>query len=357
MNKKDYKHYQIEDFLTDDEFKRWVLERDKSLNQFWEKWIEAHPEKKASVYKAREILQRLSFTHHTIDDCEQEKVLEQVLQGQKSSRFEASVNAAPNKPVALITSKWWLKVAASLLLLGCIFILERLATQDPKPAEQVAKVKNITRSLPKGQKLTMMLPDGSRVHLNAESSITYPEKFGDNTRTVTLTGEAYFDVVKNKEKPFIVHTGQVEAIVLGTSFNVNAFPEQDEIAVSLVTGKVKVLPKSDGQHSVKEVVLIKGEKVTIDKATSQMVKSSFDIETEVGWKDGVLVFAEDDYKMVMDKLERWYGVAFEAYNQPGEKWKIKGRFDNLSLEEVLENLKYTHKINYKIEKKTVYLNF
>lgn len=356
MIKKEYKHYQLEDFLTDDEFKRWALDRDRHLDLFWTKWLEAHPEKKSMVLKAREILLKLQFNHYKVEDTEQENVLGQVLKAHKSPRFEAGTSAR-RKPDFHHFIKWGIRIAASIFLLVLINHLGKLNGDRKPPAQVIQQVKTITRTLPKGQKLSMVLPDGSRVYLNAESSITFPERFEGESRTVELKGEAYFDVAKNEHKPFIVRAGQIAAIVVGTSFNINSFPEQDEISVSLVSGKVSVFPKSDFQDNAGEVILTEGEKVTIDKISSETVKSSFDAAVEVGWKDGLLVFEGDDYKQVMAKLERWFGVAFIANNKPLGHWEIKGRFDNLSLEEVLDNLKYTNKIDYRIDNKTVYLNF
>ena len=356
MIKKEYKYYKLEDFLTDDEFKRWVLNQDRQLDLFWEKWLYAHPEKKDTVQKAREVLLRLKFHQYSVEESEQENVLRHVLKGQKTDRFE-EVSQVSAQPVFYLSPRWRFRIAASIFLVSCIFLLGRMGEDNPPSGQVVEAVKTVTRSMPKGQKLTMVLPDGSRVHLNSESSIVFPERFEGENRTVELTGEAYFDVVENKDKPFIVRTGQVVAVVLGTSFNVNSFPEQDEISVSLVSGKVKILPSPEDQDHPDEIILTKGEKVTIDKISLEAVTSSFEAAAEVGWKDGLLVFEGDDYKRVMTKLERWYGATFIANNKPIGKWQIKGRFDNLSLEEVLENLKYTHKIDYKIDNKTVYLNF
>lgn len=354
MTNKDYKYYKLEDFLTDDEFKRWVLNRDRQLDLFWKKWLDAHPEQRSTVQKAREIMLMIRFDQHNVEEGEQEMVLKHILKGHKSALAEET---SVSTKTSHFSVKWWMRVAATLFLVALISFWVRL-DDDSQPPEAVVKtVETITRSMPKGQKLTMVLPDGSRVSLNSESSISFPESFEGETRTVELTGEAYFDVVRNEEKPFIVRTGQVSAVVLGTSFNVNSFPEQNEISVALVSGKVMVMPQSDQPDHAHEVILTEGEKVTIDKTSSATVKTSFDATVEVGWKDGLLVFEEDNYKAVMTKLERWYGVSIIASNKPTGKWRIKGRFDNLSLKEVLENLKYTHKIDYRIEEKTVNINF
>ena len=356
MTKRDNEYSQLEDFLTDDEFKRWVLTKDPKLNAFWEKWMATHLEKKPTVLKAREMLLAMQFDVSEVTDSEKDQILEQVLKGQKS--FPAQGRTRKVNEFSLNTyTKWWGRIVASIMLIFCVFIFVKVY-EFRKMASNIAKeVKTITKSIPKGQKLSLMLPDGSRVYLNSESSISFPEKFDGQSRAIKLTGEAYFDVIEDQSRPFIVQTNNISTEVLGTSFNVNSFPEDDEVIISLVSGKVKVLNNNPADNKPHEVVLEKGEKITINKTTYRMVKTTFDVISEVGWKKGVLTFNNADFEQIKKKLERWYDVRISCSDEALFKgWDVDGQFTDQSLEWVLNHLSYSKRFTFKIDGKNVYLD-
>ncbi|MEQ8925149.1 MAG: DUF4974 domain-containing protein, partial [Fulvivirga sp.] len=173
-------------------------------------------------------------------------------------------------------------------------------------------------------------------------------------------GEGFFEVVKDEKKPFIVKTGRIITHVLGTSFNINFYENQNDLSISLVTGKVKVLKsQNNGLDTTYNslVVLSPGEKVSIEKGTLDVKLSHFDTDLETAWKDGILIFKNSSHIELFNKLEKWYGVEVSFKNQPEVPWNVSGRFNNLSLEKALENLNYTHKISFDIEGKKVKINF
>ncbi|HJU45510.1 MAG TPA: FecR domain-containing protein [Chitinophagaceae bacterium] len=168
-----------------------------------------------------------------------------------------------------------------------------------------------TLSTPRGGTYQITLPDGSKVWLNAESSITYPVAFTGNERRVELVdGEAYFEVAKDSKRPFIVSVDDnMEVEVLGTHFNVNAYEDEEVIKTTLVEGKVKVNKSNKSNESL---LLIPGQqaKVNIENETITVI-NDVDTEEAIAWKEGLFYFEDDDIKTVMRQLARWYDVEVE----------------------------------------------
>lgn len=167
-----------------------------------------------------------------------------------------------------------------------------------------------TMTTPKGGQYQLTLADGTKVWLNAASSITYPTAFPNNTREVTITGEAYFEVSKNKEKSFIVKTATDEIKVLGTSFNVNTYEDKPGVKTSLLEGSVKI-----GDTFIKPGQAYQNGRII-----------PTDVQQDVAWKNGVFVFGGSDIKEIMKQVERWYDVKVEYVGTP-PSMKINGKMD------------------------------
>jgi transmembrane sensor len=214
-------------------------------------------------------------------------------------------------------------------------------------------VSTIVKSVIKGQKLKIHLPDGSIVWLNSESSISYPERFTDTVRKVDLAGEAYFEVVKNPDQPFIVQTGEISAKVLGTTFNVRNYGDDKQVNVALVTGKISVI---SAKHP-DEFILTPGERLIYDTGNDKYIKQNFDLKTVTAWKDGILYFEDATYEEVINTLERWYGVEFVTVNRGSSSWKFTGEFKNEYLDIVLNSISYSKNFTYIIDQNKVYVKF
>ncbi|MFV0266554.1 MAG: FecR family protein, partial [Draconibacterium sp.] len=142
-------------------------------------------------------------------------------------------------------------------------------------------------NVPVGGEYRLTLSDGTKVYLNSMTSLKYPVQFGPDKREVELTGEAYFEVVKNAAKPFIVSTSELKVEVLGTSFNVNAYEDSENTVTTLVEGRVKLLNAlNDGE----EQILQPNEQAVMDKLSGKIVTSNVDVSNYIRWKDGQLVF-------------------------------------------------------------------
>ena len=160
-----------------------------------------------------------------------------------------------------------------------------------------------TITTPNGGKYEVILPDGTKVTLNAASSLTFPTAFIGTERQVKLAGEAYFEVAENKEMPFTVNSGVQTVEVLGTHFNINAYPDERTLKTTLVEGSVKVMAGS------MSTVIVPGQQTALDSADPANISRQYvDIDKETAWKNDVFAFDKADVRSVMRQISRWYDV-------------------------------------------------
>jgi transmembrane sensor len=159
-----------------------------------------------------------------------------------------------------------------------------------------------TMSIPRGGQYQLTLPDGSRVWLNAASTLKYPTSFTGQERVVELTGEGYFEVAQDAGKPFRVKVNGMQVAVLGTSFNIMAYPEEKSTNTTLLTGAVKVM-----QHQV-EKILTPGQQAAVDNQSGQVTVEEVPTEQAIAWKEGMFRFSSDNIAMVLRQIGRWYNI-------------------------------------------------
>ena len=194
---------------------------------------------------------------------------------------------------------------------------------------------------PVGGKYQVNLPDGSKVWLNSSSSLRFPALFNGNTREVELSGEAYFDVSKNKNKPFKVITKDQIVEVLGTQFNINSYSDEGSIKTTLIEGSVKIIYKD------KVVLLSPGQQFQPMESAAKVVKA--DTEEVVAWKDGYFVFKNEDIQSIMRKLSRWYNVEV-SYSGNIPDVGFGGNISrSKDISEVLNVLQLTNAVHFKVE--------
>jgi len=182
--------------------------------------------------------------------------------------------------------------------------------------QQLAYQLQNTISTPNGGQYQLILPDGTKVMLNAASSLTYPASFHGNERLVQLDGEAYFEVAKNKKMPFRVKSGDQTVEVLGTHFNINAYQDESSIKTTLLEGAVKV------SSGIKSALIIPGQQAVINRSgAGEILKHTVDVDKETAWKNGLFSFQNDDLHSIMRQVARWYDVkVVYADNLPNEKF-------------------------------------
>ncbi|SEI92051.1 ferric-dicitrate binding protein FerR, regulates iron transport through sigma-19 [Cyclobacterium xiamenense] len=267
--------------------------------------------------------------------------------GKRLDRSAESQRKQSRTPRRIAT---WLRYAASLvfflLMLREIgFMNEAADTQNSSDKKEQAAW--VVKSNPKGRKSKILLPDSSLVFLNAGSELSYPRNFTEN-RQVLLRGEAFFDVKKYKQQPFLVKTAHVTTTVLGTSFNINTdYLESTEIA--LATGKISI--RND--YTGKDMLLRPGEASLVSRGEQPMKKFTVDPAKIPLWTEGVLHFEKEPFVLVKNKLENWYGVEI-AVNGPVPDVKCSGTFEKQAyLSDVLAVLAHSVRFSFDIDGKNV----
>lgn len=200
-----------------------------------------------------------------------------------------------------------------------------------------------------GEHKRIILPDGTSVTLNAGSYLRYPREFITDVRRIEMNGEAFFEVTRDEEKPFLIHTKDADVKVLGTSFNVKAFDMDEQLTVSVQTGKVQVdLPEA-------MMRLLPDEQFVMDKTKGEFQKRNEDARLSTVWIKGGLYFNRTPIRTVVNELVRMYNRAIEF--APGAEYDdyIYGEHDNKSLEAVLKSIQYSTDIKYRIENDKIVL--
>lgn len=246
-------------------------------------------------------------------------------------------------------------LACGLLLFTLGFHFLNLRNTNPPVLQQNLEV--VTRN---GTKTNIQLPDGTSVWLNAGSRLSYDSLYGNNLREVNLSGEAYFEVVKNPDKPFIIHTGKINIKVLGTIFNVKSYPGEKTIETSLIKGSIEV---SFPSSTAKKIILKPNQKLVIDKSESfpaanmnstvmsppkpfisiqhlSKVGSDSVIE-ETGWVQNRLYFKDISFHELMQRMERKYGLSFQLIDISLDTIHFTGSFQNETVTQALDALRLT----------------
>lgn len=333
------------ELLANEDFRKWILEPTYERDLFWNKRLENNPDKVELVNAAREFLRSLEYRKLPLKPGDKDEILSNII-AQTSIKTNFSESGFKRK--RLRPTKLFYKIAASFIII-CLSILWWKNSQE----EINDKLTIINKENPQGRKSSMLLPDRTRVILNADSRLTYDSDYGKHSRTVSVEGEAFFEVQPDKSRPFNVISRDIMTTALGTSFNVRAFAGEDRMKISLRTGKVRVKKLNDS--TAQEQVLDPGEGVMISQSGNKMEKVRIDPLIAFGWKDGILIFEDNSLKEVVVMLERWYGVKIEVTGRPSTQWKVNGRFENKALEQVLNSLSFTYDLEFRITGKNVEL--
>ena len=205
-----------------------------------------------------------------------------------------------------------------------------------------------TVRIPLGGEFSLQLSDNTRVYLNSGSSLRYPVRFAGGGREVFLTGEGFFEVTKDNERPFIVKTEDVDVSVLGTSFNVNAYPDEKMVATTLVEGKVRV------GYGTQKYDLDPGMRLVYDRENGTADVRVVDTELYTSWKDGYYYFKQESLEKIMDVLARWYNLNVFFQNSELKSMEFGGRlrrYENISY--LLEKMEGTQDVKFVINGNTI----
>lgn len=273
----------------------------------------------------------------------------------------------------------WIKVAAVLIP---AMIISGLASKFIWGNKTTYSETPFVFEVPFGSKATLILPDSSRVILNAGSKLSCKEGFGKTHRMLRLVGEGYFTVAKNKDLPFVVNAGSLNVRALGTEFNVKAYPDDKNIEAILIHGSIQINKTSTGGNNEKPLVLLpkqsliyskqsdhfqiniavnKDEKVAEKKLPVSVApkveisKTTIDPIIYTTWKEGSWIIFQKELSMLAIELERKYDVNIHFGNESLKKIKVTGTLPDISLEQVLAAIRLISPIEYKIKGKDVEL--
>ncbi|PZR24340.1 MAG: hypothetical protein DI535_22325 [Citrobacter freundii] len=332
-------------------------------------WLQANP---GDQYFA-EILQ--TYWHHRADQYFPDHTADQhfahILE-MASGEEEVIAATEPRRGILRRLGRPAAAAAVIIAVAGAVWSM-----YPQKKSTSVAEVKKNEVVAGRGIRSKMVLPDGTQVSLNSDSRLQYSGDFSGATREVTLEGEAYFDVVKNPQRPFIVHTSAIDIRVLGTSFNVKSYPKDNTVEATLIHGMIEVTDKNKPQAP--KIILKPKEKLVFNKAPNRPIDSTRQKASvvnaqnlataisivalphnvadtsfiETSWVYNRLIFEAETFSEVATKMERWYNIRINFRNKKLADYRLSGSFDSESIGEALQALRYIAPFNYKINNNEV----
>lgn len=237
------------------------------------------------------------------------------------------------------------KIAAAfiVLILAGITAWQFLTIQEEKDTVWLSKQ---TRA---GQKSTIELADGSIVHLNSNSSLSYPETFTGDERIVNLSGEGFFEITENKNSPFIVQSQKLRIKVLGTTFNVYNQETSQKSFITVSSGEVLV-SLNEKTADIQDLAHIKpNQQLSFDHRNQNFEINEVKTDNIIAWKDGNIIFENTPMSDVVTQLQRWYGIDIELENKGIHACRFTGTFQDVPLEYILNALTMISSLNYKID--------
>jgi len=326
--------------LSDDELQLLLArylsgELTDSEKEFVNLWIKDSPENEVAFSEYLSSWEAVSLLHE----------MEQFNSFEALKKIDSQI--VQNRPL-----RWWTfmqRVAAILLLPVLIYsVYVTFDKRNIKVINSEVLMQKVT-SKP-GMVTQFTTADGTKIWLNSGSELIFPINFTGKEREVQLKGEAFFEVTENKEQPFIVKVNNLNIEVLGTSFNVVSYDNDSHAEIVLVQGKVALTSVKDGK--VKDQGFLNpNQKADFDRVTLQLVKEPVNVEKYIAWREGYLVFRDDSMDEVVKKLSRWFNVEIVLNNKELESYTFQATFKNENLIQVLNLLKLSSPIDYKISQR------
>ncbi|MGN6298454.1 MAG: FecR family protein [Ginsengibacter sp.] len=370
-----YMEYDVEDFVMDDSFQNYCLGKEDQDALFWKVWINENPQKIETVRQAKKIIILLNGN---TDSRSYRRDFQKF-----KDRFYKHLQEEKGEAVADIPEEFFVdkprskkrslfvyagSIAACFLLISVLFY-QHSHQPESSVKEVVSNPKLIYSSLP-GERKSFQLADGSVVTLNGGSRIEVSKDFDLAKREISLKGEAYFNVTHNARKPFIIHTDNINVKVLGTEFDVKAYPGDKTTETILIKGSVEVTVHDRPEEKIvlkpRHKLIIQNEetpaKHIADTALKEhkaireklqvqkvMLSSTDSTVIETSWKYNRLTFNNETLAEVAVKLERWYGIQVSVADDIADKYHYTAIFENESLNETLKALQLSLFFHYRIE--------
>ena len=314
---------------------------DKNALDELKTWIAASAENQQYFIRQREIWFS-AVSREAASVYDKDKAFENFRNRVKSQK---AIQSTSRRGFSLSALWRYAAVVAIIIAVGCISYWQGEVNVKDTFAD-------ISVEAPLGSKTKLYLPDGTLVWLNAGSRMTYSQGFGVDNRKVELEGEGYFEVKRNEKIPFFVKTKDLQLQVLGTKFNFRDYPEDHEVVVSLLEGKVGL---NNLLREEKEAVLSPDERAVLNKANGLLTVESVTASNASQWTDGYLFFDEELLPDIAKELERSYNVKIHIANDSLKTFRFYGNFvrREQNIQEVLEALASTEKMQYKIEERNI----
>jgi len=236
----------------------------------------------------------------------------------------------------------WMKVAASVVSLITLGALSYYEVSDPFSHLNLIGYDLVEAEA--GTQQSQLLADGSTVYLNGDSRLKYKIDSEANERKLYLEGEAFFDVARDETKPFVIGLEDSQVQVLGTSFNIKAYPEDGQISTSVLTGRVAF-----EVSNAESLILIPGNKGVIDKDKKSIAKLDVDNSMDIAWMEKALYFENTSLSELAKSLYRMYGVKVKLTDGSLKNLKITAKFKNENIDEIFKILEMTNELSYKID--------
>lgn len=297
-------------------------------------WIEASDSNRRTARRIFSLLLALDL-HRTKKAVDTERALKQV-RAEMKERNKRKLH-------------WW-QWAQRIAAILFIPLLTLLLWQHHQQQTENTPVSTLEVSTQPGMTAQLTLPDGSRVHLNSSSTLSYPQQFGEDTRSVRLSGEAYFEVTKDEQRRFVVHTpGQSAIEVYGTRFNVEAYPDYPFITTTLTEGSVGFV-HGEGKEQ-QRTLLQPGEKLTYNLMTQETTRKRTTGVTELAWKDGEIIFNDTPLSEALRILGKRFNVVFTVKNPQLNDDRFTGSFSTQPLDKILKHFEISSHIRWRYTEK------
>ncbi|MNK28393.1 fec operon regulator FecR [compost metagenome] len=262
-----------------------------------------------------------------------------------AGKNSATLSLAGGKSITLSDTKTGVIIGKDLRYndsTAIILATSSLNTSTGRNSGSLSNVEMAKVSTPRGGTYQVVLPDGTRVWLNAASSLSFPTKFDGHTRIVSLKGEAYFEVAHNKSMPFRVKSIRQEIEVLGTHFNINSYSDEIAVKTTLLEGSVRIITASQAH----KIILKPGQQALVE---DNIKVADVNIESATAWKNGEFMFRNESLESIMRAISRWYNVEIVYQTDPSKKavWGTITKYSKVS--EVLEMITLTGAASFKIE--------
>ncbi|RWY53828.1 FecR family protein [Mucilaginibacter gilvus] len=347
----DYNNYNVEDFLTDESFINYCYDLNEADKAHWEDVILTQPLLKKKIADARELCLLLAIR---VTKADKQKELEKL-------KAAIALEKLESVPIVKVRRLWIPRLAIAATILALVIAYGVYKFSAPVSGAMLySRVNNSTYHMvaqtETSSRKIVVLPDGTVATLNGSSSLQMANDYGRSDRHVVLVGEAFFEVKKDKTRPFVVLTNKTATTALGTSFKVSSYVNAKTASVMLATGKVKV-EATQPQSGIITQFLTPGQQVVLAKGANTFKKSGFDQNEIKNWLGIKMVFTNASFSQIADKINYTYGVRLVADGKAANKIMFTGRFDNKSLTEVLDAIGFVNNFSYVQKGDTVKIVF